>query len=207
MGRAYPLLMRLTRFPCLLIIFTLLFTLPGCKRKQASSAGSRLSPAAQPIAGGMGQDEEQEEDDEELRRRLEDQENLRALGPAPGDEPDSGAPVARASTGTADQEEADKAAKEAEIKAHQDRADTEKAVNSALNGILPKLRGCYQSGGGTAAASTVSLRVHRMGYIINSNVSGASARTNACIQEILGNVRVQGVKTDTITVKRQFSFK
>lgn len=203
--------MRLTRFPCLLIIFpllfTLLFTLPGCKRKQAGNAGARISPAAQPISGGMGQDQEEQEDAEEVMRRLEEQENLRALGPAPGDEPDSGAPATVASTGAADQQEAEKAAKEAELKALQDRADTEKAVNSALNGVLPRLRGCFQSGGGSAASSTVSLRVHRMGYIINSDVSGASARTNACIQEILGNVRVQGVKTDTITVKRQFSFK
>lgn len=181
----------------------MLLTLPGCKRKQdnGGSAGGLLSPAAGEVSA---------EDVEEVLESPEEDEVLRALGPAKfeNEEPDAGAaPFRTRAAAQAAQDEEEEARRAAEEKARKELTDTEKAVNAALNKVLPQLRRCYERGGSGASSSTVSLRVHRQGYIINSSVDGASSAVNGCIQELLGNVRVQGVKTDTITVKRKFSFR
>ena len=184
----------------------MILTLPGCKRKQAD-AGSNISPAARPET-----DQEDEQEEAEVIERLNDEDSIRALGPVVFDDekPDAGAGAG----GTRNNEEAQagldkeaEAKRAAEEKEQKDLADTEKAVNGALNKVLPQLRKCYESGGSGASSSTVSLRVHRRGYVIGSNVDGANRAVSACIQQLLGNIKVQGVKTDTITVKRKFSFR
>ena len=191
-----------------------LLCFPGCKRKKTGSAGGRLSPSTpnyrppQPAA-----QTDDDDDDENLAARIADEEALRALGPSPvGLPPDSGpkAPVAGSPAAAGAIEAANAAARaehEAKVKAHNDRVNTERAVDSALGGILPQLRNCYTQHSTRASSCTVSLRVNRLGYVLDSNANCASTSVNTCIQNILGNVKVNGVKTDNISDQRTFNFR
>lgn len=212
--------MRHSRHPFYTLILLASITLlclptSGCKRNKVGSAGGRLSPAApnyQPRAPGEADNGEGEEQ-EDIAAVTAEQEALRALGPSTvGQEPDrgtgrpvAGSPEAAAVVAAANEEA--RAEYEARVKAHNDRVDTEKAVDAALQGVLPRLRDCYARHESKATSSTVSIRVNHLGYVLHSSANGANNAVNSCIREILGSVKVSGVKTGNITVQRSLNFQ
>lgn len=85
-------------------------------------------------------------------------------------------------------------------------AATERAASNTLNSTAPRLKSCFDRHGTGSANATVSIRVHRSGHVMTSNVSGVNDAVRNCVQNILNNLQVSGVQTDSITVQRTFKF-
>jgi len=182
--------------------------LSACKKKEKREQAP-LSSGGQGLTAEEIEDEIQRGKEEVLRDR---DEALGTLGDVDFDDDEeeteeAGGAAAGGAAATDESAAGDEAAakRAAELKKIQDRKDTEAAVSRAIGSVMGQLRGCYDAD--TVGTSTISLRVHRMGYIIGSNIQGANSSTSTCIEQILSNLRVEGVKTDTITVKRSFQFK
>lgn len=194
------------KMPCIALGLGLLLTAaPACKQEHAS-AGAALSPDEPGAAVSTPSDE----DERYANRRLqgakeevirEQDEAIQVLGEVKWeeDEPDAGGAK------SADVEAEEKARLAREKKEAQDLADTENAINAALQGLMPQIRACYSAE--VTGETTLSIRVHRLGYVLNSKLKGSSTSTSTCVQKVLSKMRVTDVKTDTLTVERTFRFK
>lgn len=92
-------------------------------------------------------------------------------------------------------------------KAAMERYVTEKAINQTLNTALPTLRACFQRHRATVGELQIKIRVHRSGHVLEARASGQGSAVNACVEHSLNRLRVSGVKTDTLTVERRFTFR
>jgi hypothetical protein len=86
-------------------------------------------------------------------------------------------------------------------------AATEKAATNTLNSTAPQLKSCFERHGTGTVNATVSIRVHRSGHVMTSSVSGVNDAVRNCVQNILNDLKVDGVQTDSVTVQRTFKFK
>lgn len=98
------------------------------------------------------------------------------------------------------------AASDADIAAQKEAEDkeaTEKAIEASVNGALGRVKACLNQHKAAPGQYTLSVRVHRSGRVLSSSVSGLGGEANRCVQGVLSGLKVNGVLTDTITVKRQ----
>lgn len=86
------------------------------------------------------------------------------------------------------------------------KQETEKAVEASVNGVLDKVKGCFQQHNAAPGQRTLKVRVHRSGRVLSSNVSGVSGEVNRCIEGVLSQLHVSGMQTDTIDVERKLNY-
>jgi hypothetical protein len=95
----------------------------------------------------------------------------------------------------------------AKFKADKAQAETEKAVNATLGAALPQMKPCFDKFGAPTGSVSISVRVHRSGYVNSSSTTGVNADVSTCLDGVLRKLKVTGVQTDSITVTRTFKFK
>ena len=166
--------------------------LPACKERVISSKNA-VSPRAHTSVAAPTT--------VETSPTVANQEALRLLGPI--DDPDAsqrGQLPSSVPTGTPD-------AMSNAQKAALARAGTEKAVTAAISARVTQLQRCYESTATAAATVKVSIRVQRSGYVLDATVTGCNDQARSCMVNLLKQMRVSGVQTDTITVQRTFNFR
>lgn len=95
----------------------------------------------------------------------------------------------------------------AKFKADKAQAATEKAVNATLGAALPQMKPCFDKFGAPSGSVSISVRVHRSGYVTSSSATGVNADVSNCLDGVLRKLRVSDVQTDSITVTRTFKFR
>jgi hypothetical protein len=140
--------------------------------------------------------------------RVVSKETRWALGPEDAGPKDAGPkPVASKPAGSAKTVAVSTDADIAKFKADKAQAETEKAVNATLGAALPQLKPCFDKYGAPSGDVSISVRVHRSGYVNSSSATGVNADVSTCLDGILRKLKVNGVQTDSITVTRTFKFK
>ena len=188
--------MVLFRNVAIILMVCAVFPAAGCKGKSNQRANARVPISQDPLSA----DDVDEQEDRAAEARQEQEEALRLLGSVDEDEPDQG--VAHEKNGPT----------EDEIRAEQEReakklAATEQAITSAINMVRPQVLNCLSKSEAASGAATVRLKVHRAGYVLDTNVSGVGGECAACLNKTLGDLKVAGMQTDTLTVTRRFAFR
>jgi hypothetical protein len=177
----------------LALLSGLVLTMAACKKKTAEPP----QPTQAVSPNDPNQPEEPDEDDPNAYGA--------STGPEPSgwahEEPDLGAFDAAVRKPTVKKEVASDA-DIAAAKEDEEKMATEKAVEASVNGALGRVKSCFNRHKAAAGQYTLSVRVHRSGRVLSSNVSGLSGEANRCVERALSNLRVKGVLTDTFTFKR-----
>ena len=181
------------------MMLVLVFALAGCKRSadphsSAVSPSRRPDPVVRVSTPTTGTTEQSP--------TAAAQEAIRLLGPV--DSPDASV---RSGAAVSPDEVVPDNSEEEEEKKRKALAATEKAVTAAITARVAQLRACYERTSTGSTTVKVRIRVHRQGYVLDTTITGCNDAARNCMSGVLGQMRVSGMQTDTLTVERTFNLR
>lgn len=75
-------------------------------------------------------------------------------------------------------------------------------VDRLLHGLTDRLLGCFGRQAGPRAEARLRIRVHRSGYVMAPEVSGADDAVRACLAGVVSGLRVTQPLADSVTLER-----
>jgi hypothetical protein len=181
------------------LIVLMIVSFAACKKRQVSSAAEvAVSPVSNPSSApevAVSGDEVLADDEEERYVARVDEADASVADQASGslDGARSADPVADGGEPLSEEEVALRA-----------RQRTEAALDKQLEAAFDQMRRCFAQGGlrREITKATLRFRLHRSGYLVNPDVDAGDREVNACLVQVLDQVRVAGVETDSLSIER-----